>query len=181
MQGWLRGDWFDSTGVVWIDPSPNLRSVYQASLYPGVGMIEGTNVSVGRGTDTPFELLGAPWIDARAFAEYLNSRLIAGVRFVPVTFTPTSGPYTGKQCRGVNLIATDRNVIDAPELGVELAVALRKLYPDAWKIDRLIDLLANHDVFDAIARGDDPRLIAQGWQDDLQKFIEMRSKYLLYR
>src|SRR5260370_32350756 len=98
MEGWLRGDWFDSTGMVWINPSPNLRSVNEAALYPGVALIEGTNVSVGRGTDTPFEVVGAPFVEPRAFADYLNARLIAGVRFVPVTFTPSSGPYSGKQC-----------------------------------------------------------------------------------
>lgn len=181
MQGWLRGDWFDSTGVVWMNPSPNLRSVNEAALYPGVGLIEGTNVSVGRGTDTPFELVGAPYINARAFAEYLNARMIPGVRFVPVTFTPNSGTHSGHACGGVNLIVTDRNVLDAPELGIELAVALRKLYPDDWKINKLIDILGNRRVFDAIAQGEDPRNIAQSWQDELEAFRAVRSKYLLYK
>jgi uncharacterized protein YbbC (DUF1343 family)/CubicO group peptidase (beta-lactamase class C family) len=181
MQGWLRGDWFDSTGIVWINPSPNLRSMNEAALYPGVALIEGTNVSVGRGTDTPFELVGAPWIKPRAFADFLNARLIAGVRFVPVTFTPTSGPFKGQACGGVNLIVTDRNVLDAPELGIELAAALIKLYPDDWKVDRILAILANQDVFDALSRGDDPRNIAQSWQGDLQKFRELRTKYLLYK
>lgn len=181
MQGWLRGDWFDSTGVVWVNPSPNLRSVNEAALYPGVGLIEGTNVSVGRGTDTPFELVGAPYINARAFAEYLNARMIPGVRFVPVTFTPTSGTHSGHACGGVNLIATERNVLDAPELGIELAVALRKLYPDDWKMDRMIEILGNRGVFQAIAQGEDPRNIAQSWQDELEAFRAVRSKYLLYK
>ncbi len=181
MQGWLRGDWFDSTGIVWVNPSPNLRSINEATLYPGVGLIERTNVSVGRGTDTPFELLGAPWIEAHAFADYLNARLIPGVRFVPVMFTPVSGPYQNQVCKGVNLIVTDRNVLDSPELGVELGVALKKLYPEQWKIDKLIELLVNREVFDAIARGDDPRAIAQGWQEELEKFKAMRQKYLLYK
>jgi uncharacterized protein YbbC (DUF1343 family) len=181
MQGWLRGDWFDSTGVVWVNPSPNLRSVNEAALYPGVGLIEGTNVSVGRGTDTPFELVGAPFINAREFAEYLNARLISGVRFVPVTFTPSSGPHSGHACGGVNLIVTDRNVLDAPELGIELAVALRKLYPNDWKMDRMIEILGNHGVFDAIAQGADPRSIAESWQADLEAFRMLRSKYLLYK
>ena len=181
MQGWLRGDWFDSTGIVWTNPSPNLRSVNEAALYPGVAIIEGTNVSVGRGTDTPFELLGAPWIYPNVLADYLNARLIPGIRFVPVRFTPTSGPYAKQQCGGVNLIVTDRNVLDAPEMGIELAVALRKLYPDNWKIDRLIELLANRAVFDAISQGEDPRNIAQDWQDDLHKFRDLRTKYLLYK
>jgi uncharacterized protein YbbC (DUF1343 family) len=181
MEGWLRGDWFDSTGIVWVNPSPNLRSVNEAMLYPGVALIEGTNISVGRGTDTPFEIVGAPWIDSRAFATYLNGRLIAGVRFVPVTFTPTTGPYTGQICRGVNLIVTDRNVLDSPELGIELASALQKLYADHWKLDHMLGLLANQEAFDALARGDDPRSIAQSWQEDIQKFRELRAKYLLYK
>jgi uncharacterized protein YbbC (DUF1343 family)/CubicO group peptidase (beta-lactamase class C family) len=181
MQGWLRGDWFDSTGIVWTNPSPNLRSVNESALYPGVALIEGTNVSVGRGTNTPFELVGAPWIDARAFAEYLNARLIAGVRFVPVSFTPNSGPYANQSCGGVNLIVTDRNVLDAPEMGIELAVALRKLYPENWKIDRMIEILANKPVFDSIAEGADPRSIAQTWQPDIQAFRDLRAKYLLYK
>lgn len=181
MQGWLRGDWFDSTGVVWVDPSPNLRSVNESALYPGVAIIEGTNISVGRGTNTPFEVVGAPWIEPGAFADYLNARLIPGVRFVPVRFTPTTGPYANKQCGGVNLIVTDRNQLDAPQMGIELAVALRKLYPVNWKIDKMIEILANHSVFDAISQGQDPRMIAQEWQDELQKFRDLRSKYLLYK
>src|SRR5947209_18239815 len=104
MQGWLRGDWFDSTGIIWINPSPNLRSLNQAILYPGVALIEGTNVSVGRGTDTPFELLGAPWIKPVEFATYLNNRHISGVRFIPISFTPTSAVYANRQCGGVNMV-----------------------------------------------------------------------------
>jgi uncharacterized protein YbbC (DUF1343 family)/CubicO group peptidase (beta-lactamase class C family) len=181
MQGWLRGDWFDSTGIVWINTSPNLRSMNEAELYTGVAIVEGTNVSVGRGTDTPFEVLGAPWIDPHTFSDYLNARLIPGVRFVPVTFTPVSGPYANQLCKGVNIIVTDRTVLDAPEMGIELAVALRKLYPDNWKIERMLALLANRQVFDAVVNGDDPRSIAQGWQDDLNKFKELRQKYLLYK
>jgi uncharacterized protein YbbC (DUF1343 family)/CubicO group peptidase (beta-lactamase class C family) len=181
MENWLRGDWFDSTGILWVNPSPNLRTMNEAALYPGVALIESTNISVGRGTDTPFELVGAPWIDARAFAEYLNSRLIAGVRFVPVTFTPSSAVYANQACHGVNLIVTDRNVLDSPELGVELAAALKKLYTEQWKIDRWMTILANQDVLDALSRGDDPRNIAQSWQDELQKFRETRAKYLIYK
>jgi uncharacterized protein YbbC (DUF1343 family)/CubicO group peptidase (beta-lactamase class C family) len=181
MQGWLRGDWFDSTGIVWINTSPNLRSVNEAELYTGVALVEGTNVSVGRGTDTPFEVMGAPWIDPRAYSDYMNARLIPGVRFVPVTFTPVSGPYQNQLCRGVNIIVTDRTVLDAPEMGIELAAALKKLYPDNWKMEHMISALSNQQVFDQLAAGDDPRSIAQGWQDDLEKFKELRQKYLLYK
>lgn len=181
MQGWLRGDWFDATGIVWTNTSPNLRSVNEAALYPGVAVIESTNVSVGRGTDTPFEVMGAPWIKPRVLAEALNARMIPGVRFVPVTFTPASGPYAGQPCGGVNIIITDRSVLDAPEMGIELAVALKKLFPDDWKMERLINIVANQDIVDAVARGDDPRAIAQSWQDELQKFRELRAKYLIYK
>lgn len=181
MDGWLRGDWFDSTGITWVNPSPNLRSVGEAILYPGVALIEGTNISVGRGTDTPFEVIGAPWIKPTDLATFLNARLIPGVRFVPVTFTPVSGPYANQQCGGVNLIATERNVLDSPEMGIELASALRTLYPNDWKLDRMIELVANHSVFNAIAAGDDPRNIAQEWRDELEKFMAVRAKYLIYK
>jgi uncharacterized protein YbbC (DUF1343 family) len=180
MQGWLRGDWFDSTGLSWVNPSPNLRSVTEAALYPGVALIEGTNVSVGRGTDTPFELVGAPWIKSRELAAYLNARGIAGVRFVPQSFTPTASVYEGKICQGVNIVLTDRNALDAPELGIELAAALKKLYPADYKIERMPELLVNQAAYDALMAGRDPRRIAQDWQEDLEKFEVIRKKYLIY-
>jgi len=180
MEGWQRGDWFDSTGLAWVNPSPNLRSVTEAALYPGVAMIEGTNVSVGRGTDSPFELLGAPWMKSRELAAYLNARGIAGVRFVPVTFTPTSAVYSAQACEGVSILLTDRNALDAPEMGIELASALHKLYALDFKMDRMQELLVNQGVYDALVEGRDPRRIAQDWQDELDKFELMRKKYLLY-
>lgn len=181
MQGWLRGDWFDSTGITWVNPSPNLRSVHAAILYPGVALVEGTNVSVGRGTDTPFEIMGAPWIDARALAEFLNARLIPGVRFVPIVFTPVSGPYTNQRCGGVNLIVTERNLLDLPEMGMELASALRTLYPNDWKMDNMLTSLSNRQVFAELQTGDDPRNIAEGWREGLERFMKLREKYLLYK
>jgi uncharacterized protein YbbC (DUF1343 family) len=180
MEGWQRGDWFDSTGQVWVNPSPNLRSVTEAALYPGVALIEGTNVSVGRGTDTPFELVGAPWIKGKELAAYLNGRGIAGVRFVPVSFTPSAAIYSWQKCEGVNVILTDRNGLDAPELGIELASALRRLHLAEFKIDRMMELLANQAVFDAIVSGRDPRRIAQDWMEELEKFQVVRKKYLIY-
>jgi uncharacterized protein YbbC (DUF1343 family)/CubicO group peptidase (beta-lactamase class C family) len=181
MEGWQRGDWFDSTGLEWVNPSPNLRSVTEAALYPGLGLIEGTNVSVGRGTDTPFELLGAPWIKSRELAAYLNGRGIAGVRFVPVTFTPASSNYSGQKCEGVNVILTERNALDAPELGIELAAALQKLYPADFKIERMTQLLVSQAAYDGLLAGRDPRRIAQDWQEDLDKFQLVRQKYLIYK
>jgi uncharacterized protein YbbC (DUF1343 family) len=181
MEGWMRGDWFDSTGVAWVNPSPNLRSLTAATLYPGVALVEGTNVSVGRGTDTPFEVLGAPWINGRDLARYLNEREISGVRFVPVRFTPTASNYAGEQCQGVNLMLVERNALDAPELGIELASALKKLYPQQFHMERMSDLLLNQAVYDALAQGEEPRRIAQDWQEALEKFHQLRQKYLLYQ
>jgi len=181
MEGWQRGDWFDSTGLAWVNPSPNLRSLTEATLYPGVGLIEGTNVSVGRGTDTPFEVVGAPWIKGRELAAYLNGREIQSVRFVPVTFTPFASNFAGQQCEGVNIIPLDRNTLDAPELGIELAAALHKLYPNDYKMDRMTELLVNQAAFEALEAGQDPRRIAEDWQDRLDKFVTLREKYLLYK
>ena len=181
MEGWMRGDWYDSTGMAWINPSPNLRSVTEAALYTGVALVEGTNVSVGRGTDTPFELLGAPWINARELAQYLNQREISGVRFVPVSFTPTSSNYAGQKCEGVNIVLIERNALDGPELGIELASALHKLYPEQFHMQKMTELLVNQAVYDAIAGGEDPRRIAQDWQQGLDKFEQVRQKYLMYK
>jgi uncharacterized protein YbbC (DUF1343 family) len=181
IDGWQRGDWFDSTGLGWVNPSPNLRSVTEAALYPGVALIEGTNISVGRGTDTPFEMVGAPWVKSREFAAYLNARGIGGVRFVPVMFTPTSAVYSGQACQGVNIVVTDRNGFDAPELGIELAAALQKLYPADYKIGRMQELLVNQSVYDGLMAGEDPRRIAQDWMEGLEKFEKIREKYLIYK
>jgi uncharacterized protein YbbC (DUF1343 family)/CubicO group peptidase (beta-lactamase class C family) len=181
MQGWQPGDWFDSTGLGWVNPSPSLRSLNEATLYPGVAMIEGTNVSVGRGTDTPFEVVGAPWIKSRELAAYLNGRGIQSVRFVPIAFTPSSSNFAGERCPGVNLFVLDRNTLDSPELGIELASALHRLYPNDFKLERMADLLVNQAAFEAIGAGEDPRRIAEDWQERLEGFVRMREKYLLYK
>jgi uncharacterized protein YbbC (DUF1343 family)/CubicO group peptidase (beta-lactamase class C family) len=157
MQGWMRGDWFDETGLEWMNPSPNLRSLNEAILYPGVALVEGTNVSVGRGTDTPFEVLGAPWINARELSSYLNLRQIPGVRFVPLTFTPTSSNYSGQACHGVNIFVTGREFLDSPQLGLELASALHTLYPEQFHMEKMAEIVANENVLTALMRGKDPR------------------------
>jgi uncharacterized protein YbbC (DUF1343 family) len=136
---------------------------------------------VVRGPATPFELVGAPWMKSRELAAYLNARGIMGVRFVPVTFTPTAAWYSGQECQGVNIVVTDRNGFDAPELGIELAAALRKLYAADFKIERMQDLLVNQSVYDALMAGEDPRRIAQDWQEGLKKFEKVREKYLIYK
>jgi uncharacterized protein YbbC (DUF1343 family)/CubicO group peptidase (beta-lactamase class C family) len=180
MEGWMRGDWFDSTGRLWVNPSPNLRNLTEAALYPGIGMIEGTNISVGRGTDTPFELVGAPWIDASALAAYLNARDIDGVRFVPINFMPVDSKYAKEECGGVNIIVINRDALDAPELGLEVAAALEHLYPDEYKIAALDGLMRNKATFDALVAGEDPLRIAEDWQDALIRFQALSKKYLLY-
>ena len=180
MKGWMRGDWFDSTGQVWVNPSPNLRGLEQAALYPGVALLEGTNLSVGRGTDKPFEVVGAPWIDGKELASYLNGRYIAGVRFVPTNFTPTSGTYARQPCSGIHIIITDRESLDAPELGIELAAALHQLSPLGFDIPPVDRLLVNKSVLSAIQAGEDPRRIADDWRGAVEQFMLVRVKYLLY-
>jgi uncharacterized protein YbbC (DUF1343 family) len=180
MQGWMRGDWFDSTGIAWINPSPNLRSLTAATLYPGIGMIEATNISVGRGTDRPFELVGAPWIDAHDLAAYLNARQIDGVRFVPVNFKPTASEYANQQCGGVNILVTARDSLDAPGLGLEIASALQQLYPQRFRIAGLDTLMRNKATLAGLVAGNAPQRIAEDWQDAANEFIARRRKYLLY-
>ncbi len=181
MEGWIRGDWFDSTGLMWTIPSPNLRTLNAATLYPGVCLVEGTNVSVGRGTDAPFELFGAPFIKPVEVADYLNARQIQGVRFVPTMFTPEAGQkFGGQELGGIYVVVTERNTLDAPEMGMEIAAALHKLYPNEFQMDRMIWLLANQAAFDALKAGEDPRRIAADWRDGVEKFKEMRKQYLIY-
>lgn len=180
MEGWMRGDWFDSTGRVWTNPSPNLRSLTEATLYPGIGMIEGANISVGRGTDTPFELVGAPWIDPATLASHLNARSIGGVRFVPVRFTPASSVYASEVCGGVNIIVTERDGLDAPELGLEIASALHSLYPAQFAVQKLGALMRNAASLTALEADDDPRHIEEDWQDADMRFELTRATYLLY-
>ncbi len=180
MQGWQRSDWYDETGLAWINPSPNLRSLTESILYPGVGMIEGANISVGRGTDTPFELLGAPWMNAKKLSRYLNSREIQGVRFIPMDFTPRSDVDAGKVCHGVQIFLVDRQALDSPELGVELASALYHLFPDDFDLNRTIGLIGSKWVLDDIRNGVDPKRIEYLWQDQLMKFRRLRKNYLLY-
>jgi uncharacterized protein YbbC (DUF1343 family) len=180
MAGWIRGDWYDSTGLEWINPSPNLRSLEGAIPYSGVELLEGTNVSVGRGTDTPFQIIGAPWIKPKQLAAYLNAQLIAGVRFVPVEFTPASSTSSGKLCGGVQIVVINREALDAPELGIELASALHKLYPQDFDLSKMNGLLVNQVAFQGLQSGEDPKRIAEDWRDGLDRFMQVRAKYLLY-
>jgi uncharacterized protein YbbC (DUF1343 family)/CubicO group peptidase (beta-lactamase class C family) len=180
IRGYRRTDWYDETGLLWVNPSPNLRTLTQAILYPGVGMVEGANVSVGRGTSMPFELLGSPWINAKELAAYLNNRKIQGVRFMPVDFTPESSRFKNLLCHGVQIILMDRQALDSPALGVEIASALHRLYPKDFELDKTLPLIGAREVLQAIKDGHDPNSIVLNWQDPLEEFRKLRSKYLLY-
>ncbi len=172
--------WFDQTGFAWVPPSPNLRKLEQAILYPGVGMIEAANVSVGRGTDTPFEVVGAPWIDGKALADALNTRGIPGVRIEPTTFTPREWVYPGQACGGVRITLTDRNRLDSPLLGLELMATLWRLYGSQFQIDRTVSMLGSRASLEAVKAGGDPRDIARSWTPGLDDFLQLRRKHLLY-
>jgi len=180
MRGYHRTAWYDETGLRWVSPSPNLRSLREATLYPAVALMEGANVSVGRGTATPFELLGAPWIDGQALAAYLNQRNISGVRFEPTDFISEQDPFKHRRCHGVRIVLVDRDRLDAPALGVELASALYRLYPQVFEIDSTLDLIGARWVIRAIKSGEDPRAIVQRWTVPMQSFLKLRAHYLLY-
>ncbi|MCA1594547.1 MAG: DUF1343 domain-containing protein [Acidobacteria bacterium] len=180
-ENWRRAMWFDATSLVWVNPSPNMRSLTEATLYPGVGLLETTNLSVGRGTDTPFELIGAPWLDGQRLAAYLNGRNLPGARFVPVRFTPKASVFKGEECGGVNIFITDRARFRPVSAGLELAVALRRLYPAEWKVDGYLRLLANADTLERVKRGDAPEEIVRSWQAGLEEFRRARARVLIYR
>ncbi|MBA3765507.1 MAG: DUF1343 domain-containing protein, partial [Acidobacteria bacterium] len=181
MENYRRAMWYDSTNLVWVNPSPNMRSLTEALLYPGVGLLETTNLSVGRGTDTPFEVTGAPWLDGQRLAAFLNSRQIAGVRFVPVRFMPNASVFKGEACDGINIIITDRARFRPVLTGLEIALALRRLFPNEWQVDDYARLLANADTLERIKRADSTEEIIRSWTPALDEFRPLRARSLLYR
>jgi uncharacterized protein YbbC (DUF1343 family) len=181
LRNWNRDEWFDSTGLPWINPSPNMRNLIQATLYPGIGAIEGTNVSVGRGTDTPFEQVGAPWIDGVTLADALNGRAIPGVRFYPVRFTPASSKYANEECGGVFMIVSDRSAIHPVRVGLEIAAMLHKLYGSKYELESAERLFGSREGIARIRAGDDPAAIVSGWAAGEARWRLLRNKYLLYR
>ena len=181
MENWRRAMWFDSTGLTWINPSPNMRSLTEAALYPGIGLLETTNLSVGRGTDTPFELIGAPWLDGQKLASYLNERRIAGVRFIPVRFTPASSVFRNEQCGGINILITNRAQFQSVLTGVEIAVALHRLFPADWKVDSYARLLVNADALERLKRGESAADMMRSWETSLENFRRVRARALLYQ
>ena len=180
MKNWRRDDWFDDTALPWISPSPNMRNMNEAALYTGIGAIEGTNLSVGRGTDTPFEHIGAPWIDGVQLADALNARAVTGVRFYPVRFTPSSSKYANEACQGVFIIVTDRAALRPVRVGVEIASALARMYPAQYQLDLAGRLFGSRDALARIRTGDDPAAIVASFGAAEARWRLLRAKYLLY-
>jgi uncharacterized protein YbbC (DUF1343 family) len=182
MKDWQRGDWFDSTNLPWVNPSPNMRSLNAALLYPGVAMLEyAKNYSVGRGTDAPFEHIGAEFIKGRELASYLDKRMIPGVRIYPVRFTPSSSNLSGKSIEGIRFVITQREAFDSVRLGLEIAAALQKLYPNKMEFAGSKRLIGNDSVIQSLQAGEDPRAIVQRLTDELAPFLETRARYLIYK
>lgn len=181
LKNWNRDLWFDATGLPWINPSPNMRNLIQATLYPGIGAIESTNLSVGRGTDTPFEQVGAPWIDGVALADALNARAIPGIRFYPVRFTPASNKYANEECGGVFMVVTDRAAVRPVRVGVELATILSKLYGAKFELEAAERLFGSKEGIARIRAGADPSEIVNSWAAGEGRWRLLRAKYLLYR
>ncbi len=180
MNGWRRSYWFDETGLPWVNPSPNMRSLTQATLYPGIGAIEGTRISVGRGTGAPFEQIGAPWIDGIHLAAALNARGLAGVRFYPVAFTPQSSQFAGLQCQGVFILVDDRQTLQPVRLGLEVAAILHRLYPAEYRLEEEQNLLGSETALAQILAGADPADLVKTWQTDEEQWRLLRRRYLLY-
>lgn len=180
IEGWRREDLWDATELTWINPSPNMRSLTEALLYPGIGLLEFTNVSVGRGTDTPFEVVGAPWIAERELAAYLNAQELPGVRFVPIRFTPTSRVHEGSRCGGINLLITHRDAFVPVQTGLAVASALQTLFPESWEPARYDRLLMNRAAFAAFRAGTPTAELIASWQEGLAEFDRRCAPYRLY-
>jgi uncharacterized protein YbbC (DUF1343 family) len=181
MENWSRSMWFDQTNQIWTNPSPNMRSLTEATLYPGIGLLETTNLSVGRGTDTPFEIVGAPWLDGQKLAAFLNAKNLGGVRFVPVKFKPNASVFKDVECGGINVIVISRDQFKPVKTGIEIALALRKLFPDDWKPDNYNRLLVNTEILEMIRRGETFQNIEAAWQKKLDEFKSRRARFLLYK
>jgi uncharacterized protein YbbC (DUF1343 family) len=180
LEGWRREQTFDRTGLVWISPSPNLRSVDEALLYPGVALLDGTNVSVGRGTDRPFEQVGAPFVDGARLAKELGDLRLPGVRFAEVSFTPKSGVHANEACAGVMIGVVDRAKVEPVRLGLAIAQALIKLHPAEFQPTSMRRMIGHEPTYAATVRGDPLDGIVASWKGDLEAFAAVRSKYLLY-
>ena len=180
LEGWQRSLWLDDTDLPWVNPSPNIRNQRQATLYTAVGLLESTNVSVGRGTETPFEILGAPWMNAKQLARTLQRRKLAGVKFTPTHFTPSADHYKGKRCHGVRVELKDRTRFQTVAAGLEMARAVSRLYPRHFQLEKLVGMTGSEAVEQGIQRGDSVDQIVETGREELEGFLQIRQKYLLY-
>jgi uncharacterized protein YbbC (DUF1343 family) len=180
VEGWRRSDFFDATGLKWVNPSPNMRSLTEAILYPGIGLLETTNLSVGRGTATPFEIIGAPWLDAKKLADVLTATGLPGIEFGATEFTPEASKFRGERCQGVTFRITDRSVFHPLRTGLEIARQLRILHPEEWKAQAYDRLLGNKQVLDAVLAAKPVDQIEAIYRPGLQKFMKRRLRFLRY-
>lgn len=181
LKAWRRDQTYDQTKLPWISPSPNLRSLNAAFLYPGIEILQAGGISVGRGTDAPFEIMGAPWIRADEFAAALARRKIPGVKFAPAQFAPRDGLYRNQPCQGVTITITDRGALQSMTMGIEIADVLHRMYPDNFRLAKIVELLGSQSTVDRLKHGEAPADIVDGWSAELAKFRVMRKKYLLYQ
>jgi uncharacterized protein YbbC (DUF1343 family) len=179
-ENWTRSMWMDETDIEWVNPSPNMRNLNQAVLYPGIGMLEYTNLSVGRGTDTPFEHIGAPWLNAKQSVRELQSMNLNGVRFAATSFTPTASKFKDQACQAIRFNIVDRSMLDAVEVGLALATVLRKLHPTDWETKSLEKLVGRKAIVEAIQRGDSFKQLVEMSREGIPEFLARRSEYILY-
>lgn len=180
VRGWKRHMWWDQTGLVWTNPSPNMRNLTQAVVYPVTGLLEFSNLSVGRGTDQPFEFFGAPWIDAVRLSAALNGANLPGLRFIPFEFTPASSKFAGEACQGIYVLVTQREAIEPVRSGLTIAWHLYRLFGDKFEVDKVGKLLANAEVAQAIKTIGDPSQLPALWQESVHDWKHTRAQYLIY-
>jgi uncharacterized protein YbbC (DUF1343 family) len=182
MEGWRRRMWYDQTGLRFIKPSPNMPDLETAAVYPGLCLLEGTNVTEGRGTAMPFRQFGAPWIDSKLLADRLNALNLPAMRFEPVRFTPTSSKYQDRECHGVRILGTDRDRLEPYYSGVRIVTEISRMYPDQfeWKAAHFDRLCGTSKIRDAITSNSSLDVLQDKWRKELESFLEIRAGYLIY-
>lgn len=181
MKNWHRNYFFESTGLRWVPPSPNLRTTKGAILYPGLEILQNAGISVGRGTEAPFEIFGSPWMNGEDVAAALNAKHLPGLRFVAQPLIPVSGLYAGQRCGGVSIKIGEKSAVRSMRMGLEIAAVLKKLYPGKVDLAKTITLLGNATAVQLLQDGVAPERIVADWKDDLAAFDAMRRKYFLYK
>ena len=180
MEGWKREMWFDETELPWLNPSPNIRNMNQASLYPGLGLFERLNVANKRGLPSPFEMIGAPWINAYDFVNSLNKYNLPGVNFTPIKFFPEEHKYSNELCEGIYITITDREKLEPVKLGFIIIITLYKMYPLEFDIDKLWHITRSKGLIQKIKNDSSITELIKDWNNDLDIFRNKRGQYLLY-